>query len=133
MNGGHKQGPSWGRSKDVDQERVEAWGGELGVQQGRLRRYVARSEPRQRTITHLGGLVSEVKRKHGWQLAEQAVERTPDGMQRLLSSAVWSAEAVRDELEAYEVENFGEAEAGLVAEETGVLNQGQHSAGYKRQ
>ena len=57
----------------------------------------------------------------------------PDGLRRLLSSAVWSAEAVRDELQSYVVEHFGEAEAVLVADETGFLKQGQHSAGVKRQ
>jgi len=54
-------------------------------------------------------------------------------MQRLLNSAVWSAEAVRDELQTYVVEHFGEADAVLVADETGFLKQGQHSAGVKRQ
>jgi hypothetical protein len=31
-------------------------------------------------------------------LAELAGEATPDGMQRLLSTAQWEAEAVRDDL-----------------------------------
>jgi len=39
-----------------------------------------------------------VARKNGWQLAEQAGETRPDGMQRLLSNAVWDESRVRDEL-----------------------------------
>ena len=82
---------------EVELESVEEWGGELRVLHNRLRRYFTRSEVRDRAIDYVQGLWSEVKRKNGWQLAEQAGEATPDGMQRLLSSAVWSADAVRDE------------------------------------
>jgi SRSO17 transposase len=66
-------------------------------------------------------------------LAEQAGEATPAGMQRLLSSAVWDADAVRDERRAYLVEYLGEADAVLVVDETGFPKPGQHSAGVKRQ
>jgi hypothetical protein len=37
----------------------------------------------------LRGLLGNVGRKNGWQLAEHAGERTPDGLQRLLSTADW--------------------------------------------
>jgi SRSO17 transposase len=78
-------------------------------------------------------LLSDVPRKNGWQLAEQAGDPTPDGMQRLLSSSVWDAEAVRNELQNYIIEELGESEAVLVVDETGFLKQGQFSAGVKRQ
>jgi hypothetical protein len=39
-----------------------------------------------------------VEPKHGWQLAEQAGEHTPDGMQRLLNHARWDPDQVRDDL-----------------------------------
>ena len=45
-----------------------------------------RSEPRRRALEYLKGLLSPVERKNGWQLAEQAGDATPDGVQRLLSS-----------------------------------------------
>src|SRR4030042_2262486 len=54
-------------------------------------------------------------------------------MQRLLSTSVWSADAVRDELQAYVVETLGEPDGVLVVDETGFLKQGVHSAGVKRQ
>ena len=41
-----------------------------------------------------------MERKNGWQLAEQIGERTPDGVQRLLATARWDADAVRDDLTA---------------------------------
>ncbi|MEP7288649.1 MAG: hypothetical protein ABI947_23095 [Chloroflexota bacterium] len=64
----------------------------------RLREYFGRSEPRERAIADIKGLLSDVPRKNGWQIAEQAGENTPDGMPRLLSSSVWDAEAVLGEL-----------------------------------
>lgn len=54
-----------------------------------------------------------MERKNGWQLAEQAREATPYGMQRLLSSAVWDVGRVRDELRAYALEELGTQEAIL--------------------
>jgi hypothetical protein len=39
-----------------------------------------------------------VARKNGWQLAEQAGETSPDGMQRLLTTARWDADGLRDEV-----------------------------------
>ena len=118
---------------DVDEATVEEWGGELRVLRARLSRYFGRQEVRDRAIQYLKGLLSDVPRKNGWQLAEQAGEATPDGMQRLLSTPVWDAEAVRDELGEYVLENLGEADGLLVVDETGFPKQGQHSAGVKRQ
>ena len=61
---------------------------------GRFRR----PEPRRRVLDYLRGLVSSVERKNGWQLAEQAGDATPDGVQRLLSTYRWDADLVRDDL-----------------------------------
>jgi SRSO17 transposase len=91
------------------------------------------SEQRGRVLAYLEGLLSPVERKNGWQLAEYAGERTPDGMQRLLSTARWDADAVRDDLRAYVVEYLGDREAILVIDETGFLKKGTKSVGVKRQ
>jgi hypothetical protein len=56
----------------------------------------ARAEPRRRVLAYLRGLLGNVGRKNGWQLAEHAGERTPDGMQRLLATAGWDPDLVRD-------------------------------------
>ena len=58
----------------------------------------ARPEPRRRALAYLQGILSETARKNGWQLAEHAGEARPDGMQRLLSQAVWDTDGVRDDL-----------------------------------
>jgi hypothetical protein len=47
----------------------------------------ARPEVRRRVAGFLCGLLGDIERKNGWQLAEHAGEITPDGMQRLLTTA----------------------------------------------
>ena len=54
-------------------------------------------------------------------------------MQRLLARAKWEAEAVRDDLRTYIVEQLGDEQAVLVIDETGFLKQGTHSVGVQRQ
>ena len=92
-----------------------------------------RSEPRRRALAYLKGLISPVERKNGWQLAEQAGDATPDGVQRLLYNYVWDADLVRDDLRDYVVEHLGEAEGVLVVDETGFLKKGTKSVGVQRQ
>src|SRR5712691_7591560 len=79
----------------------------------------ARPEPRRRALLYLQGILSATERKNGWQLAEQAGEARPDGMQRLLSSAVWDTDGVRDDLRAYDLEHLGQESAILVIDESG--------------
>jgi hypothetical protein len=50
----------------------------------------ARPEPWQQAGKYLDGLASDLPRKNGWTLAEQAGDATPDKMQRLLNHAVWN-------------------------------------------
>lgn len=114
-------------------ETVEEWAEELKVLGSRIGQRFDRSEPRERAIAYLKGLMSEVQRKNGWQLAEQAGEARPDGMQRLLSTAVWDEAGVRDDLRSYVVETLGESDGVLVVDESGFLKKGTHSVGVKRQ
>ncbi|HET8631026.1 MAG TPA: IS701 family transposase [Thermomicrobiales bacterium] len=93
----------------------------------------ARAEPRRRAQAYLRGLLGDAERKNGWQLAEQLGERTPDGVQRLLSAARWAADAVRDDLRAYVVGRLGDPAGALIVDETGFLKQGVTSAGVARQ
>ncbi|BCL78797.1 transposase [Ktedonobacteria bacterium brp13] len=89
----------------------------------------ARPEPRLRALAYLQGILSETERKNGWQLAEHAGEVCPDGMQRLLSSAVWDTDGVRDDLRRYVVEQLGRQGAIVAIDETSFLKQGRKSAG----
>ena len=96
---------------------------------GRFRR----PEPRRRVLDYLRGLVSSVERKNGWQLAEQAGDATPDGVQRLLSTYRWDADLVRDDLRSYVLEHLGDVVGVLVVDETGFLKKGSKSVGVQRQ
>jgi SRSO17 transposase len=89
----------------------------------------ARSEPRCRALAYLKGILSETKRKNGWQLAEHAGEARPTGMQRLLSQAVWDTDGVRDDLRSYVLELLGQESAILVIDETSFPKRGHQSAG----
>jgi len=112
---------------------VSEWSAGLDTVQQRIGPRFARSEQRQRVRAYLEGLLSPVERKNGWQLAEHAGEAAPYGMQRLLAGAKWDADAVRDDLRAYVVEQLGDPAAVLVIDETGFVKQGTKSVGVKRQ
>ena len=56
-----------------------------------------RIEPRRRARAYLQGLLCPVERKNGWQLAENAGDRTPDGVQDFLARMRWDADQVRDD------------------------------------
>jgi len=93
----------------------------------------ARREVRWRAWASLRGLRSPVERKNGWQLAEVNGDTTPYGVQHVLGRAVWEADALRDDGRPDVVEHLGAPDAVLVVEETGLLTQGQQSAGVARQ
>src|SRR6478672_3160449 len=120
-----------------DEERTiaeaRAWAAGLEAMHQRMGRRFARSESRQQALAYLKGLLGPAERKNGWQLAEAAGDRTPDRMQRLLSTADWDADRVRDDLQAYVVEYLGEPGAVLVVDETGFLKKGTKSVGVQRQ
>jgi SRSO17 transposase len=93
----------------------------------------ARPEPRHRALSYLQGLLSGVERKNGWQLAEHVRESSPYGMQRLLASAVWEADLVRDDLRAYVPEQIDTHDAILVIDEISFPKRGCKSAGVQVQ
>jgi len=117
----------------LDYETVESWAKGLEELAGRIGSRFARSEPRKRAVAYMRGLMSHIPRKNGWQLAEYVGDTSPDGIQRLLNTAVWDEDGVRDDLRNYVVEELGTPEATLVIDETGFLKKGTHSVGVKRQ
>jgi SRSO17 transposase len=114
-------------------EKIQGWAAGLETLHARIAGRFARAEPRRRVLTYLRGLLGNVGRKNSWQLAEHAGERTPDGMQRLLATANWDPDGVRDDLRAYVVEHLGDPGAVLVVDETGFLKKGTTSVGVQRQ
>ncbi len=113
--------------------QITTWYDELTALQERVAPHFRRPEVRTRAGRYLAGLLAPVERRNGWQLAEALGERSPDGVQRLLRTARWDADAVRDDLRAYVVEHLGDAEAVLVIDETGFLKKGSKSVGVARQ
>src|SRR5215472_9823137 len=110
-------------------EELRSWVDGLEELQERLAPLFARAEPRQRALAYLRGLMSQTERKNGWQLAELAGERTPDGMQRLLNTAHWDPDQVRDDLQQYVLTHLVDPEAILVVDETGFLKKGTRVSG----
>jgi len=54
-------------------------------------------------------------------------------VQHLLERAQWDADAARDVLREYLVEQLDEHDAVLIVDETGFVKKGQHSASVQRQ
>jgi len=112
---------------------VAAWAKGIEAVHARIAGRFRRPEPRRRVLDYLKGLLSPIQRKNGWQLAEQAGEPNPDGVQRLLATYDWDADLVRDDLQDYLVEHLGDPQGVLVVDETGFLKKGSKSVGVKRQ
>jgi len=89
----------------------------------------SRVEPRRRARAFVLGLLAELPRKNCWTIAEHAGDRTPDGMQHLLSRARWDADGVRDDVRSYVVEQLGDPGAVLVVDETGDVKKGAATPG----
>src|SRR6187455_1012820 len=109
------------------------WAGELDALVEQIAPRFRRVEPRRRVRAYLQGLLAPVERKNGWQLAENAGDRTPDGVQDFLARMRWDADRVRDDLQAYVVAQLGDADAVLVLDETGFVKKGSKSVGVQRQ
>src|SRR5690349_15293964 len=98
-----KEGPGM-----TNVSEAEGWARGLDELADRLAPRFGRVEPRRRALAYLRGLLAPLGRKNGWQLAEAAGDRAPDGMQDFLSRMRWDADAVRDDLRAYVVEHLGD-------------------------
>jgi SRSO17 transposase len=92
-----------------------------------------RAEPRRTAREFVLGLLSPVEQKNCWWLAEQAGHQDPQAMQRLLRTAVWDADAVRDDLRTFVAGRLGDAAGVLICDETGFLKKGTGSVGVQRQ
>lgn len=112
---------------------VSGWAAEVSAFGVRIGRHFARSEPRDRAIGYIRGLLSDAERKNGWHPAEYLGDPTPGGVQHLLARADGDADAVRDEVFGYVAEHLGDPGGVLVVDETGFLKKGTKSCGVGRQ
>src|SRR5260370_38622598 len=112
---------------------VAGWVNQLIKLHARIAPRFARPEPHRRALKYLKGLMSQAERKNSWQIAEQAREANPYGMQRLLSRAVWDTDGVRDDVRDYVVEQLGQEQAIGVIDETSLyVRYHQHSLSQRR-
>src|SRR4051794_32075818 len=112
---------------------VLAWRDELDVLKERLGPLFVRPEPRRQAGRYLEALLSGAPRKNGWQLAGQIGDARPWRTQRVLSHVQWDQDAARDICRDDVVEHIGSPDGVLVADETGFLKKGTHSAAVARQ
>ena len=114
----------------VDPDR---WWTQFGALIDRIGPRFTRYEPLRHAAGLMLGMVSGLDRKNCWTIAEHRGDRSPDGLQHLLSRAKWDADAVRDDLRDYVVDAFGDAGAVLVVDETGDVKKGTATVGVQRQ
>ena len=114
-------------------DELDRWYSDFESFQARFAPFFVRSEPREAARWYLRGLLVSVPRKNCWQMAEAVGAQDPQPMQRLLYSARWDEDGVRDELQRFVIERFGDESAIGVVDETGFLKKGTRSVGVKRQ
>ncbi|WP_449341313.1 transposase, partial [Streptomyces canarius] len=117
----------------IDDLADATWDRELDDLFLRIGHRFGRADLRRRMRDYVRALLGPVGRKNGWQLAEHAGHRTPDGLQRLLNGATWEADAVRDDLQTYVADTLGEDDGVLIVDDTGFVKKGTTSAGVQRQ
>lgn len=129
---------------------LAGWVSRLDAVVGLIGSRFARSEPRARVRAYVRGLLASLERKNGWTVAEHAGAVSPDGMQRLLRTADWDVDGVRDDVRGYVLDGLGDPDdtdtdtdtdrdagdsgAGVfIADDTGFIKKGRRSAGVQRQ
>ncbi len=123
----------------ISQEKAEVlchtWGEGFERMFGLVEGCFARSESRAKAKDYVRGLMSDVKRKNGWGLAERLGMKTPLALQRLLNEATWDADEVLQIARQLLTQAAIADELGGVGvvDESSFIKKGAHSAGVKRQ
>jgi SRSO17 transposase len=115
---------------------IGSWVMNLHLLHERLQPLFARPAVHHHALLYLQALLSDLPRKNGWQIAEQARQARPYGMQRLLTRAVWDQDALRDTLRSFVCQALSPPPPApssvlpvLVVDESGFPKRGRHSAG----
>jgi SRSO17 transposase len=117
----------------MDLEDEQAWQTSFSSFMARFSQFFKRAESRDNAARYVRGLLTDIKRKTCWQLAETMGESHPDGLQRLLYRREWDADAVCQALRKTVIETMGYEPGIGVIDESGFVKKGQYSAGVKRQ
>ena len=112
---------------------LELWASSLRDVKQRMRSLFAQERTAANAGLFIDGLLGEERRKSGWMRAAAAGDPGPWRQQELLSRDRWDAEALRDLVREYVIEQLGHDDAVLVIDETGFLKQGKATCGVARQ
>jgi SRSO17 transposase len=108
---------------------------------GLLRPCFARVEPWLQAGKYIGAVASDLPRRNGWTIAQQAGDRSPQRTQRLLNRAAWDTFAAMGVVCRFAVAGLEEAARGPgrrgglrvgAIDETSQVKQGVMTAGVKR-
>jgi SRSO17 transposase len=112
---------------------LELWVSSLRDVKRRMRSLFAQGRTAASAGLFIDGLLGEERRKTGWMRAEAAGDPGPWRQQELLGRDRWDADALRDLVRDYVIEQLAHDDAVLVIDETGFLKQGKASCGVARQ
>ena len=112
---------------------LELWASSLRDVKARMRVLFTQERVAASANLFLDGLLGEERRKTGWMRAEAAGDPGPWRQQAILGRGRWDADALRDIVREYVVEQLATDDAVLVIDETGFLKQGKASCGVARQ
>ena len=112
---------------------LELWASSLRDAKVRIRSLFTQERVAASAGLFLDGLLGDERRKTGWMRAEAAGDPGPWRQQAILGRGRWDAEALRDIVRDYVVEQLAADDAVLVIDETGFLKQGRASCGVGRQ
>ena len=112
---------------------LELWESSLRDVKARMRELFTQERVAASANLFLDGLLGDERRKTGWMRAEAAGDPGPWRQQAILGRGKRDAEALRDIVRNYVVENLATNGAVLVIDETGFLKQRKASCGVARQ
>ena len=107
---------------------LELWASSLRNIKSRIGRLFTQDRVAASAGLFLDGLLGGERRKTGWMRAEAAGDPGPWRQQAVLGRGRWDADALRDVVRDYVMENLTDQDAVLVVDETGFLKQARRPA-----
>src|SRR5664279_6208422 len=123
---------SWARAASVE-ETLALWVASLREIKQRMAPLFTQERVAASAGLFLEGLLGDEQRKTGWMRAEAAGDAGPWRQQAILGRRDWDADALRDIVRGYVIEQLADDDAVLVIDETGFLKQGKATCGGGRQ
>jgi SRSO17 transposase len=112
---------------------LDLWASSVRAAKARMRPLFRQGRTARSAGLFLDGLLGPERRKTGWMRAEAAGDPGPWRQQAVLGRGRWEADALRDVVREYALEELSDRDAVLVVDETGFLKQSKASCGVARQ